>query len=281
MMLTAVMVGVALVQTANGPWEIPLLPFGGKKSEARDNRVFAISVALNGGPELKLALDTNVGTIVVTESAAERAGLKLGSAISMDWAGGEKIRARWIRGFRVTAGKFSGQAAYGLAAPDEAVAKLHPLDGVIGLSFLQGYRWSVDPKRDLLILTDSETVSGPPSGDAVSFVSDRGKGIEIRVSVGGKTKDFVAHTGLSDVFVDTELAKELGLYAAGPVLEDAPVPYKVGPKVTLQMGSVKVPDVQVFIAQKPGWRHIGQSVWNRFITTWDMPRQKVYLQKLD
>jgi hypothetical protein len=37
--------------------------------------------------------------------------------------------------------------------------------------------------------------------------------------------------------------------------------------------------VQVFIAQKQGWRHIGQSVWNRFITTWDMPNQKVYLQK--
>ncbi len=81
------------------------------------------------------------------------------------------------------------------------------------------------------------------------------------------------------MFVDTELAKELGLTAAGPVLEDAPVPYMVGPKVTLQIGSVKVPDVQVFIAQKPGWRHIGQSVWNRFVTTWDMPNQKVYLQK--
>ncbi|MEP0767592.1 MAG: hypothetical protein HRF45_13785, partial [Fimbriimonadia bacterium] len=264
MILTALVIGVALAQAARGPWEIPLVPFGGKKSETRDNRVFAINAALNEGAELKLALDTNVGTIVVTESAAERAGLKLGSAISMDWAGGEKIRAKWIRGFRVTAGKFSGQAAYGLAAPDDAVTKLHPLDGVIGLSFLQNFRWSVDPKRDLLILTDPDTVSGPPLGDAISFVTDRGKGIEIKVTIGGKSKEFVAHTGLSDVFVDTELAKELGLTAAGPVLEDAPVPYMVGPKVTLQMGTVKVPDVQVFIAQKQGWRHIGQSVWNRF-----------------
>lgn len=275
-----VALGVALLshawtQESKAAWSIPLFDWAGKRTTTSDNRVFGIKASLNDGQILRFALDSSVAAVVLTESAARLAGLDLGAEISLPWTGGEKVRGRLFENAKIAAGEFAGVIRYGVAIPDEDFQRVFPLDAVLGLSFFREYTWTVDPKRAVLLLAAGGSPAPEGKGVSLPFTYEPDRGIELVVKVNGKDQPLIANTGLSDVFFDSALAKTVGIAATGPVVKSGPTPYQAGPKLSLGVGDLKVADLQVFITQERGWRHLGQSFFNRFVTTWDWKRQQV------
>jgi len=239
-----------------------------------------IKATVNNGMPVRLGLDSGVGSVVLSLTAAEDAGIAMGAEITLPWVGGANVRGRLFENAKLTAAGFTGVIRYGIAMEDSDFSKLFPLDGVLGLSFLKDYLWTVDPKRSLLSLAPVDSTPAERKDSiTIPFHLDSNLGIELRVAVSGRSYPLIANTGLSDVFVDTELAKKMDLVGSGPVVKTGPIPYQAGPKVTIGLDGFKVPDVQVFIAQQRGWRHLGQSFFNRFVCTWDMKREQLTLSQ--
>jgi predicted aspartyl protease len=280
--MVSVLAAVALVaQSAAVGADIPLEAWTGRKTADYDTRVFAIRASINGGPELRLGLDTNAGAVVLAQSAAEDARIKSGASVSIVWAGTERVRGTLFAGAELRAGSFTADIRSGVVVPDETFHALYqPLDGLIGLDFLSDYVWTVDPKASVLILAPQGSPLPSGEGVVVPFEIDKRLGLHISAVIQGQRQDLCINSGLSDVFVDQELAKQLGLEATGEVRSDAATPYQVGPKTVIELDGLTVPGVQVFVAQSEGWRHLGQSFLNRFIATWDMRAKKVLLRRL-
>ena len=180
--MTAALLFIILVTqgpvTAKDATDIPLTAWGGKKSADYDNRVFALHATLNGGPMLYLGVDSSIGTFVLSESSASKCGISLGASVPLDWVGGKKVLGRWFREAKLTAGGFIGAVAYGLVVPDDALASYRPLDGLLGISFLQNYMWTVDPKRLVLVLAPLDSSMPMRAGTTVPFTLDQSEGIQ-------------------------------------------------------------------------------------------------------
>ncbi len=101
----------------------------------------------------RFLLDTGATYCVLDEEVARRAKIKGRS-------GGEEIRLLTANGpVRAHLGEARKVELGGAAARDVAVAvvadiPVHGLDGIIGLSFLQGFVYTVDPAAGVLRLED-------------------------------------------------------------------------------------------------------------------------------
>ncbi len=271
------MIGFLLLALAHGALaDMPLEAWSGKKSAASDNRLFAMTATLNGKGHFRLGLDTAVDYAVITESAAEEASISSGASVSFDWAGG-KVNGKWFQAAKIAAGDFVGVLGPGLIIADADMEKMCNLDGFVGLKFLSSYMWTVDPFKTSLSLVPRDSPLPDRPGTKIGFSVDPKRGIVLKGSIGGKSCELIASTGLGDVFFDKDMAHKLGLNAIGPVQANGATKYQVGPSVALELDGLKTGNLQVFISQRPGWQNLGQSFFNRYIATWDMKNQQVLL----
>ncbi len=144
-LVAALLAGLVLAEplaaewAGGGPGEVPLDGNG---------RSWFVRATLNGSVSGLFLLDTGATLCVLAPSTARRLGLADGTArVDIDTANG-RVRAPLVQLRSVDVG---GSRARDVDAVVHA-AVAPPLDGIIGLSFLNHFSYAIDPRRRVLRL---------------------------------------------------------------------------------------------------------------------------------
>jgi predicted aspartyl protease/Flp pilus assembly protein TadD len=206
----------------NGPGAVTL-PF-----ELVNNRP-VVRVRVNGSKEeLRFVIDTGAGMCVISDRAAERAGLKSVARGGMARAVGGEGRFEIVYGFLQSL--HVGEAR--VERVPVYIRKFHndqePIDGYVGLSVLGKYMTVVDyGKRQLHLLRDEESrraevAAASPAAVEVPIRTTSSGFWSGEVSFDGleKPANFIVDTGASISVVSQALATRAGLarYAQGDLI---------------------------------------------------------------
>lgn len=143
--LIAALGGVLVASAAQADWAAPPqreVPLGG------DGTRWVVQATLNGSARGNFLVDTGASVCVLGPTLAQRLRLRPGSAsVTLQTANGQ-VSVPVVALQTVDVG---GNRAYDVdAVVHNAVAP--PLDGVIGLSFLNNFSYEIDPRRRMLRL---------------------------------------------------------------------------------------------------------------------------------
>ena len=206
----------------NGPGSVTL-PF-----ELVNNRPI-IRVRVNGSKEtLRFVIDTGAGMCVISNKAAERAGLKPvargGQARAVGGAGRFEIVYGFLQSLNIGEARVERIPVYIRQFYNDQ----EPVDGYIGLSVLGKYMTVVDyGARQLVLLRDEESRRVEPAAASPASVE-----VPIRTTSSGfwsgevnfdgleKPANFIVDTGASISVVSQALAARAGLgrYAQGDLI---------------------------------------------------------------
>ncbi len=145
--------GFSIAIPKNGA-EVPLIPMG--------NGNYAVKVVLNGKTTLRLMLDTGASMVVLHPSIARQVGIRdinKQPKIVVSTAGGKELNS-----IGVLDSVQAGQAI----VPDVEVtfnSHMEPEGGLLGMTFLNDFRFEIDRQQNLLILRPLREGSSGSYGD--------------------------------------------------------------------------------------------------------------------
>lgn len=149
--------GYSLSMSGEGA-EVPLIPMG--------NGNYAVEVVFNGSTKLLLMLDTGASMVVLHPSVAPKVGIRnLGQQpkIVVSTAGGKELNSIGVLN--------SVKVGNAVVTDVEATFNSHmePTGGLLGMTFLNDFRFEIDRQQNLLILKplragNDKVFGGRPEG---------------------------------------------------------------------------------------------------------------------